>query len=551
VLVRIRRLLIPALLCAAVPAAAQQRGNDHGSVVIIMGQEPSTPIPTLLNGSANIAVSDLLFLRLARPGPGLTTTEERSFEPQLARSWSRRDSLTLVFELDPRARWHDGTPVTARDVVTSFARMRDSTVDPQRALLLRYLATVTAENEHRVAMKFRRAYPGQFYDASYHVQPLPAHLVEQIPRGPAFASSEFVKNPVGNGPYRWVRRDPGRQLELQANPGFFLGAPKLDRVVFLTARDPEAQMNLLLDGTADLFEAVPPVSGPVRLARSRSTRLLTVPSLSVLYLLINQRAPGDRERLHPILGDVEVRRALAMGLYRLNLARSTYGRFALPAEAPAAQAHWTRGLVPGGPGYQPAAARALLARRGWRDENGDGVLEKNGVSLVLRLSVPATSATRAIMAPQVQEQLRRIGVRVEIVRLDFPVFIERRSKGEFDLDLSVANMDPSPSGIVQSWSCAGRAGSNVAWYCNTALDSLLDRTIYTRDGSEKSWRSAYAMLQADVPAVFLASPANSIAVHTRYRNVSFRPESLYGDLWRWSVDPGRRIARDGAGAPSR
>ena len=179
------------------------------------------------------------------------------------------------------------------------------------------------------------------------------------------------------------------------------------------------------------------------------------------------------------------------------------------------------------------------------------MLEKNGVPLVLRLSVPATSATRAIMAPQVQEQLRRIGIRVEIVRLDFPVFIERRSKGDFDLDLSVANMDPSPSGIVQSWSCAGRAGSNVAWYCNAALDSLLDRTIYTGDGSEKSWRSAYAMLQADVPAVFLASPANSIAVHTRYRNVSFRPESLYGDLWRWSVDPGRRIARDGAGAPSR
>ncbi|HEY9518616.1 MAG TPA: hypothetical protein VIQ98_05130, partial [Gemmatimonadales bacterium] len=87
---RIRRLLIPALLCAAAPAAAQPRGNDHGSVVIIMGQEPATPIPTLLNGSANIAVSDLLFLRLARPGPGLTTTDERSFEPQLARGWSRR-----------------------------------------------------------------------------------------------------------------------------------------------------------------------------------------------------------------------------------------------------------------------------------------------------------------------------------------------------------------------------------------------------------------------------------------------------------------------------
>ncbi len=547
----IHRLLIPALLAAASPAAALQRINDHGSAVIIMGQEPATPIPTLLSGSANNAVSDLLFLRLARPGVGLSTTDERTFEPQLARSWSRRDSLTIVFELDPRARWHDGVAVTAKDVVFSFARMRDSTVDAQRALLLRYLASVTAESDQRVVMRFRRAYPEQFYDASYHVQLLPAHLVDTLPPGPRFASSEFVKRPVGNGPYRWVRRDPGRQLELAANSGFFLGTPKLDRLVFLTARDPEAQINLLLDGTADIFEAVPPVSGPVRLAANPAVKLLNVPSLSVLYLLFNQRASGDRNRPHPILADVDVRRAIAMALDRLNLARSTYGRFALPADAPAAQAHWTQGMVPKGAAYNPTGARGLLAKRGWVDRNGDGILEKDGVLLVLRLNIPATSATRAIMAPQVQEQLRRIGVRVEIARLDFPVFIERRSKGEFDLDLTVANMDPSPSGIVQSWTCAGRGGSNVGWYCNPGLDSLLDRTIYTPGSTEKSWQSAYARLQADAPAVFLASPAYSIAVHSRFRNVTIRPESPYGDLWRWSVDPGRRIARDGIAASPR
>jgi peptide/nickel transport system substrate-binding protein len=547
----IHRLLIPALLAAGSPAAALQRSNDHGSAVLIMGQEPATPIPTLLNGSANIAVSDLLFLRLARPGVGLSTTDERAFEPQLARSWSRRDSLTIVFELDPRARWHDGVAVTARDVVFSFARMRDSTVDAQRALLLRYLASVTAEGDRRVVMRFRRAYPEQFYDASYHVQPLPAHLVDSLPPGPRFAGSEFVKRPVGNGPYRWIRRDPGRQLELAADPEYFLGAPKLDRLIFLTVRDPEAQINLLLDGTADILEAVPPVSGPVRLAANPAVRLLNIPSLSVLYLLFNQRAPGDRSRAHPILGDVEVRRAISLALDRLNLARSTYGRFALPADAPAAQAHWTRDVVPRGTAYNPAAARTLLASRGWVDRNGDGVLEKDGVPLTLRLSIPATSATRAIMAPQVQEQLRRIGVRVEIDRLDFPVFIERRTKGEFDLDLSAANMDPSPSGIVQSWSCAGRGGTNVGGYCDPGLDSLLERAIYATRNGGRIWQAAYARLQGDVPAVFLASPAWSVAVHSRFRNVSIRPESPYGDLWRWSVDPARRISRDATGAPSR
>src|SRR6185369_9220753 len=111
------------------------------------------------------------------PGPGKSVADERGYEPQLARSWTRRDSLTLVFELDPRAKWHDGVPVTAKDVVFSFARMRDPAVDPDRALLLRHLASVTAENEHRVVLRFSLAYPEQFYDATYQVQPLPAHLV--------------------------------------------------------------------------------------------------------------------------------------------------------------------------------------------------------------------------------------------------------------------------------------------------------------------------------------------------------------------------------------
>jgi peptide/nickel transport system substrate-binding protein len=261
VLVIVHRLLIPVLLLAPSPLAARQRASDHGSVVVVLGQEPATPVPTLLNGTANVAVSDLLFLRLARLGPTFATNDERSFEPQLARSWTRRDSLTIAFDLDPRATWHDGVPVTSRDIVFSFARERDSTVDPARALLLRYLASVTAEGDHRVVMRFRRAYPEQLYDATFHVQPLPAHLVDSIP--PArFAGSAFVRQPVGNGPYRWVRREPGRQLELAANPGFFLGTPTIDRVVFLTARDPEAQINLILDGSADLFENVPPVSGP-------------------------------------------------------------------------------------------------------------------------------------------------------------------------------------------------------------------------------------------------------------------------------------------------
>ena len=546
-----RRLLVPALLLGLASAAsARQRPTDHGSIVIVMGGEPSHPVPTLLGQKANDDVSDLLFLRLARPGRGKSVADERGYEPQLARSWSRRDSLTLVFELDPRATWHDGVPVTAKDLVFSFDRMRNPDIDPDRALLLRHLETVTAENDHRVVLRFRRAYPEQFYDATYQVQPLPAHLVDTIP--PArFAGSAFVQNPVGNGPYRWGHREPGRQLELVANPTFFLGAPKIDRVIVLFSRDPDARMNLLLDGTVDLYEGISPLSGPPRLANNPAYRIETQPSFDLVYLLFNQRGYGDRSRPHPILSDPAVRRALAMGLDRGPLLRSTYGAYTRVADAPVAGAHWTSPLVPHGIGYDPSGARALLDRRGWIDHDGDGIRDKDGVPLRLRLNLFSGSPTRALMAPQVQEQLRRLGVRIEVVGLEGAVWDARRHSGEFDLDFSSAAMDPSPNGIVQSWSCAGRGGSNVGQYCNPAVDSLVERAMTSTRNTDANWRAAYAALQRDVPAIFLASPNTLFAVHTRYRNVTIRPESAYSSIWRWSVDPARRIARDGPGAPAR
>ena len=535
------RLLLALLLPAA--ALAQPRAPDHGAIVILVGQEPLTPVPSLLGSKANNDVADLLFLRLARPGRSLSSTDEKSFEPQLARSWKRRDSLTIAFELDPRAKWHDGVPVSSKDVVFSFARLRDSTVDPQRALLLRNLETVTAEGERRVVLRFRRAYPEQFYDATWHVQLLPAHLVDTIP--PArFATSEFVRQPVGNGPYRWSRREAGRQLELRGDQTFFLGAPKLDRVIFLLVRDPEAALNLLLDGTADVYEAVPPGSGPARLAANPAIRILTAPSFSTVYLLFNQRAYGDRSKPHPILADAAVRRALSLAINRAPLLQSAYGAYGIPTSAPVGQAHWTYRLAPKGPGYNPSGARAALSRLGWSDHDGDGVVDKDGTGLSLRLNLPTTSATRVSMATQIQEQLRQVGVRLELVRLDGPVWAQRRARGEFDLDFSSASMDLTPSGILQSWSCAGRAGSNYGQYCDPAVDSLLGKAIYDRRGGEREWRMAYAALQQDAPAAFIASPPNLLAVHRRYRGVVLRPESLYSDIWRWSVDPVARLPRD-------
>jgi peptide/nickel transport system substrate-binding protein len=529
-----------ALVC---PSPGLAQNAIPGTLVIVVGAEATAPVPTLSNATANVDVADLMFLRLARLGPDFVTSGDKGFVPQLAEKWSRRDSLTLVFELNRRARWHDGRPVTARDVVFSFERIKQGGADAQKAVVLRSVTSVTAENDRTVVVRFSRVYSEQLYDAVWHVYPLPAHLIDTIPRE-RLAASAFVQRPVGNGPYRFSRREPGRQVELTAVPDFFLGRPGVGRVVFLLARDPEAQLNLLLDGTGDALQTISPVSNVARIQARKDLRVLAVPTTGVGYLLFNQRAYGDRSQPHPILADVEVRRALAQALDRGSMTRATFGEWSAVPEGPVSQLHWIRE-----PGVQlvrhdPSGARSRLESRGWKDHDGDGILDRNGQPLTLRLNFPGTSGVRVMLAQQAQEQWRRIGVNLELVRLDGPVWVERRGKGEFDIDFSSASLDPSPSGLVQSWSCAGRGGMNVAQYCNPAVDSLLDLAITARGNSRQFWHRVIRGIVEDAPAVFLYAPSNPMALHSRFEQVTINPDSPWSSVWRWRVRRGQELPRD-------
>src|SRR5687767_175837 len=106
---RIAVLAITMLFLPSSPVVAQSDREPRSTIVIVTGQQPTVPVPTLMEGPAgnvaNIELADLLFWRLARLGPTLLTAGDRNFVPQLARSWTRRDSVTLVFDLDPRAKW--------------------------------------------------------------------------------------------------------------------------------------------------------------------------------------------------------------------------------------------------------------------------------------------------------------------------------------------------------------------------------------------------------------------------------------------------------------
>jgi peptide/nickel transport system substrate-binding protein len=530
------------LLAFPEPVENPRNLDDRGVVVIAALGDVTTPIPTVNDNQTNFDVVNLLFLRLAELGPTLTTVGDRGFRPMLARSWQRRDSVTLVFDLDPRAVWHDGVPVTAEDVVFSYQRAKEAS-DLARAL--RRVQSVTAEGQRRVIFRFTRAYGEQLYDATFQLLIIPSHLLRSIPRD-SLATSAFAQHPVGNGAFRWVRRVPGQLVELAAFDQFFLGRPRINRVLFRVAPDPDARLNLLLSGEADIAQSLA-LPAEARVRQQPELQVIPVISTGITYGLFNQRARGDRSRPHPILADAVVRRALVLALDREAMTRSVYGGHAKVPDGPVPQAFAWVDV----PGYRTAApdtarARALLASAGWQDSDADGTLDKNGIPLELSVQAPNRTPQRPMLAQQMQARFRQIGVKLNVEIIEGAMWLDRRNKGEFDIDMSNAILDPTPSGWNWSWSCegAGQSGRNVGSYCNPRIDSLLERAVAERNPIP-AYREILGLIRQDVPAIFLSAPSTVVAVHRRYRNLHFRPESLLLSLREWSVTPGKQLPRDG------
>ncbi len=525
----LRRTVVAFLTLLAAPVIAGAQAAPD-TLIIAAGGDFSIPLPGMSRPVEAQRISDLLFLRLGRYAG--TSYGDKAAVPELARSWKRLDSTTIAFELDPRAKWHDGTPVTADDVLFSFERARDPKRAAQLAPLLNGISSVSRDADGRIVVKFTRPYSEQLYDATYHVHILPKHLVASIPADSLMASA-YARAPVGNGPYRWSRAIPGQLTELAAVPDFFLGKPRVDRVVWRFVGSHEARLNELLSGGADMMEDfLPPTTNLARLAERSDLRLAQFPSQTIAYLLLNQRNPRDTTGPHPILSRPAVREALALGLDQQTMIRGLMGKYAEPISGPTPGAAWYRTLAPPPIKFDPKRAQAILFQDGWRDVDGDGILERDGQPLRLGIMMPMSSTVRVQLAQVVEQQWRAIGVDVDVQPVEGTVFRASRLGGRFDITVESYSIDPSPWGLVDLFGCTG--ANNLARYCNAAADSLLSRAHWSQENPNADLRRYFSMLVADHPAIFLYGRDFALPIPKQYRNPDFHPESPYLMVWTWN-----------------
>lgn len=516
---------------------------QRGTLAMGIRQEATLPVPYLGPSTAgNAIVTDQLFLRLAALGTSGATIGDDAMVPELARQWFRQDSLTVDFELDPRARWHDGTPVTARDVVFGWQTLRKSVLGVTQAPFA-LIAGVEARGSHTVRFHFDRWSSEQVYTAGFLVQPLPAHLLAAIPAD-SLTTSAYARAPIGNGPYRLVRREAGQFTELRAVDDFFLGTPGIARTIFRHVASSDAQVNLILSGELDVMTDAP-ATALAQLERSATHRILHSPGSFITYLLFNAKAADDPSKTHPILADVRTRRALVLGLDRARIANNSFGPAAETPLSLRSQAwYWLGGGRDNGRADRTRAL-AMLRTAGWQDRDGDGILDRDGKPLTLTVIYPVQSALFAGIAVQVEQMWRALGVQTILEPIDGSVWLQQRRAGRFDVDIAGAEQDPSPSSLSQSWSCAAaaeRTSSNVARWCDPEFDRLRDAAPTAAD-PQAAFRAALQRMAEWQPAVPFAPP-NRVVVHRRYDNVTVRSSRAWTALWRWQIRPGAELARD-------
>lgn len=523
---RIRGISVAALGAFLLGACAPgEKAPAARAVVVAAIGEPPSVLPPLTFESVGRDVGDLVWERLATLAPGSASIDTAAYRPGLAQRWERVDSLTWRFHLRPGARWQDGAPLTARDVVFSFDAYADSVVDAMARSTVAPLR-VQAEDSLTVLITFPHASPEQLYDATSAVRIIPEHIWASLPRAD-WGADTLVSHLVGSGPYRVVSWRRGEALTLVANTS--AGGrrstvdgrlPSIGRVVFRFAQDPDAALNLVLSHEADLLEVLMTPDRIARVEADSAYRVERYPSAVYGFIAFNL---DSRNRS---LRDRDIRRALAAAVDRDAIARNAFGPDAHAPAGPMSSLAWIgeRGIstIP----LDTTAARRALGRTAVRPYG----------PVAFDILVPSTSPSRRRIAEILQEAWRRAGATVTITAVDFPVFQERLAGGKFDSYIGAYLDEPTMRGLAEQWGTAGIGAQNYGHYSSSGFDSLLALAGAQADTAVAGplYREALSRLNADVPAIFLYTPMSASAFRRDIGNVTIDPYSWLAGMAGWT-----------------
>jgi len=437
---------------------------------------------------------------LVRFRPGLARPEAA-----LATTWATVDRRTWTFTLREGARFHDGTAFDAEAVVANLEALRRRRAFAGRAERIGPRAVTLTLDRPSAALLATLSQP---------------FFALQSPRLLDTAEGR----PVGTGPYRFVSSRPG-EVELAANPDYWGGAPRLQRVIFRRYRDEDALVAALLAGEVDVTSSV----GQDRVGRLRERKEVTLDSrtgLNLAFLSLNNARPP--------FTDQRVRQALARAVDREALVRDFLGGHGEPARNPLPPSLWGYATNTKELRLDRAAARRLLGEAGFPD-GFDTTL------LAVDAPRPYMSAPLRL-AGRIRDDLAQVGVRAVLHPIPtWPEYLDRATRGEYDLAILGWQADTTDPNDFLSALLASEAigATNRSRYRSPAMDSLLKRAQKGADTEERRlvYHEVQELFQRHMPWI----PLYHVSVFTAYRpavrGLTVGPTGLLRYDKTWKLEP--------------
>ncbi len=500
---------------AADPAEEALRANAPsgifgGSLVVLERAEPKTLNPvTALDAPSRDVIRRMM--------ADLVTINRHTLEtePSLAKVWTvSNDGREFVVQLRRGLRFSDGQPMDADDVVFTFQVYLDEAVhSPQRDLLVVGGQPITVEKLDSVRVRFRLAQP---YAAAERIFDslaiLPRHLLEKPwhegKLAEAWSLNVAPTAIAGMGPFRLKEYVPGEKIVLEKNPYYWKTdrngnrLPYLNQLEFRFVPSEDAQVLRFIGGEADILNRVGARNFELlrQDARTKGDQLADAgPGLEYNFLFFNL-GPVDAQRFPEIASrqswfrDVGFRQAISAALDRESIVRLVYGGRAAPLWGHVTPANrlWRNASLPAPP-QSVERARRLLQDRGFHWTDDATLVDAAGKPVEFSIVVSSSSPERVQMATIIQDDLRKLGIHVQVVSLEFRALIDRllnsRQYEACILGLVSGDADPNPE--MNVWLSSG--GSHL-WNPNqekpmtqweTEIDGLMRQQMTALDRAER------------------------------------------------------------------
>lgn len=494
---------------AAVRAQKPSAAGTGGTVIAAEADISESLNPHLNQQLSTVDIDSAVFDSLVKTG------DKGQFMPDLASSWtSSPDGLSWVFKLNPKATWQDGVPVTAADVVYTASLINNPTFGATSSLGFDHIKTITAKGASEVDITLKTAYAPFLQDYASQAGGfiLPKHVLGSITPSKIRTDAQYNQRPLGSGPFEVSEYASGDHVTLVANKSYFLGPPRLDKIIFRIVPNAATVVNQMKTGEVTLAGQTADLDGRQYKTLSQTPGLTGYNTPGFNWTHVDLIETG-------FFKDVKVRQALQMATPRdrvIRLAALGYGSPQYSDQSPAksvyskaVESYWN---------YDTAKAAAMLAADGFTKGSG-GTLTKGGVPFNINFWISSASSAASEIGQIMKAAWGQIGVNVTVKALDSATLFGQRGPLYDPNRLSLQSMnavqyewitsaDPNDNffwSTSQIVSKANPAGGNFDGYSNSVADQLMAQGLVTTDSAKRA--AVYAKLQTilanDVPDIWL------------------------------------------------